>query len=282
LFSFKGTDAMSGEMICGGDAEVLVEYVDATDRTKQEIFRRVFEVIRNREKAHFLTDVSIPVGGKGQVNHLLVEEGKEPLGGFPGDEAAIKAMPEARLLKPTQFLQAPGSDHPFLFEWLRPTGTVFIFGAGHVGECVAHLAAYVDFRVVILDDRADFASPERIPDADRVIVLDSFDRAVADLGIAEDSYVVIVTRGHAHDRSVLAQALRTPAAYIGMIGSRRKTNLIFEAMLQEGFTREDIQRVHAPIGLPIGGETPQEIGVSIISELVQIRHRRVELDTLGA
>ncbi len=110
---------------------------------------------------------------------------------------------------------------------------------------------------------------ERVPDAHQITVLDSFDDTLKDLGVDEDSYLVIVTRGHAHDKTVLEQALRTPARYIGMIGSRRKTKLIFESLLAQGFSQEDIQRVSAPIGLPIGGETPEEIGVSIIAQMVQ-------------
>ena len=149
-----------------------------------------------------------------------------------------------------------------------------------MGECVAHMAAYVDFRVVILDDRAEFASVERIPDADNIVVVESFDRGVHELGIDEDGYVVIVTRGHAHDKTVLAEALKTEAGYIGMIGSRRKTGLIYKALLEEGFNREDLERVHAPIGLPIGGETPQEIAVSIIAEMIQIRNRKDRLKSL--
>ena len=98
----------------------------------------------------------------------------------------------------------------------------------------------------------------------------------------EDSYVVIVTRGHSHDRIALAEALKTKARYIGVIGSRRKHEIVFQALLGQGFTREDIGRVHAPIGVPIGGETPEEIGVSIVAQMIQIRNRKDQLKHLGA
>jgi len=281
FFSFKGKDAHSDEMICGGDAEVLVEYVRVNDKTREKIFRRLLHITRERRSAYLFTDLAIPLNGQGSVNHLLVEDQGTRTGGFPGDDLAVGIMPEPRLLKPSQVLEIPGSDHPVFLEWIRPAGTAYIFGAGHVGECVAHLAAYVNFRVVILDDRSDFASPERIPDADQVVVLDSFRTAFQNLNTDEDSYLVVVTRGHAHDKTVLEQALRTNVAYIGMIGSRRKSRLILEALLQEGFSREDLQRVHAPIGLPIGGETPQEIAVSIVAEMVQIRNQKDRLKGLG-
>jgi xanthine dehydrogenase accessory factor len=279
-FSFQGIDAHSLEMICGGDAEVVLEYVDPADKTKEAVFRRLLAMVRGRKQGLFFTDVPIPAGGVGDVGHLLIEPEEERLGGFPNDEAAVEAVPPKRLLRSSQLLDPPGSDHPVFLEWLRPKGSVFIFGAGHVGECVAHMAAFVDFRVVVVDDRSDFASVERIPDADEIVVLESFDNALDALGVDEDGYLVIVTRGHAHDKSVLAQALRTDAGYIGMIGSRRKTGLIFKAILEEGFTREDLERVHAPIGLPIGGETPQEIAVSIIAEMIQIRNRKERLKSL--
>jgi xanthine dehydrogenase accessory factor len=100
--------------------------------------------------------------------------------------------------------------------------------------------------------------------------------------VDEESFVVIVTRGHSHDRTVLAQTVRTTAGYIGMIGSRRKNRIVFERLLSDGFTREEIERVHAPIGLAIGGETPEEIGLAIVGEMIQIRNRKDQLKHLGA
>lgn len=280
LFSFKGEDTSSAEMICGGDAEVIVEFVSAKDKELEELLRRVLAVSLERGSGFLLTDVAMPLPGEGRPAHLFLDERNNRVGGFPGEEQVLAALPPTRLLKPAQLLSLPDRAFPVFLEWLHPTGTVYIFGAGHVGECVAHLSAYVDFKAVVLDDRADFASPERVPDADRIVVVDSFHQSFEELTVDEDSYVVIVTRGHAHDKTVLSQALRSKAGYIGMIGSRRKTKLIFEALLQEGFSQEDIQRVHAPIGLPIGGETPQEIAVSIIAEMIQIRNRKEDLRTL--
>jgi xanthine dehydrogenase accessory factor len=275
LFCFTGKDASALEMICGGEAEVLVEFVDGKDSGSAEVYRLLESITASRASGYALTLLEMPLEGNQTepVKHLVVDGSGRHAGFFPGCDAAMKALPEARLLKQAQLLEVPGSPHPVLLEWLHPTATVYIFGSGHVGICVAHLAAYVDFAVVMIDDRSDFASLQRVPEADRVVVLESFADAMADLPIDEDSFIVIVTRGHAHDKTVLAQALKTKAGYIGMIGSRRKTHLIFEALLAEGYTPDDIQRVHAPIGLPIGGETPQEIGISIIAEMLQVRHQ---------
>ena len=158
--------------------------------------------------------------------------------------------------------------------FVEPTfvpGTVFLFGAGHVSQQVADLAARVNFRTVVLDDREEFANPQRFPKADQIVVPSSFEQAFAGLEIDSDSYVVIVTRGHLHDKTVLERALRTKAGYIGMIGSRRKRDMLYQALLSEGFTREDIDRVCCPIGLNIGGDTPEEIAVSIVAQLIKVR-----------
>jgi xanthine dehydrogenase accessory factor len=271
-------------MICGGEAEVLIEFVPAGDKLLEEIIGRVLTLSTNRTPGYLFTYMSVPSGGQitGPVEHLLVEEHGAAIGNIPEEEHLLKMMPDRRLLKPCQILEAQELEYPVLLEWLRPRGTVFIFGAGHVGVSVAHLASYVNFRVVVLDDRADFASTERIPDAEHVIILTSFDNAFLDLVVDEESFIVIVTRGHSHDRTVLAQALRTTAGYIGMIGSRRKNKIVFERLLGDGFTREDIERVHAPIGLSIGGETPEEIGIAIVGEMIQIRNRKDQLKHLGA
>jgi len=148
---------------------------------------------------------------------------------------------------------------------------VYLFGAGHVSRPVAELAAMVDFRTIVLDDREEFANNERFPKADQIVVLPSYDDVFAGLEIGGDSYLVIVTRGHLHDKTVLEQSLRTDAGYVGMIGSRRKQRLVYDELLGKGFCEDDLNRVHNPIGLDIAAETPEEIAVSIVAELIAAR-----------
>ncbi len=257
---------------------------DVSDEKQYAIFSRLLALAKGQESAFLLTPLTLPVGAAmpGTMPHLLLDAAGTRSGGFPGDLAAMECIPEVRFLKPAQVLTVPGGEHPVLLEWLHPAKTVYIFGGGHVGVCVAHLADYVHFRVVALDDREEFVSRERFPSADERIALESFPTAFSHLHMDQDSYVVIVTRGHSHDRTILAQALRTDASYIGMIGSKRKNHLIFQALLREGFTAEDLQRVHAPIGLPIGGETPEEIGVSIVAEMIQARNLQDQSKKMGA
>lgn len=279
LFSFTGKDTESTQMICGGQTQVLVEYVKASDHDARKVFSHLVSMTKARQIGFLFTSVDMDVGSErlGTIQHLLVDDQGTRIGGLPLADAALAAVPPERLRKPAQLIDVAGSNYPVFLEWLRPRGTVYVFGAGHVGVCVAHLAAYVDFRVAIIDDRPEFAHEQNVPEADEITVIDSFDEYFATAGLDEDSYVVIVTRGHAHDKAVLGHALRTTAGYVGMIGSRRKINLIYQALLMEGFAREDLERVHAPIGLPIGGETPQEIGVSIVSEMVQVRSRKDQI-----
>jgi xanthine dehydrogenase accessory factor len=132
----------------------------------------------------------------------------------------------------------------------------------------------VGFRVWVLDDREAFANPERFPDAHQLKVLDGFERAFEDLEVTADSYVIIFTRGHLHDKIVLTRALATDAGYIGMIGSRRKRNAIYDALRAEGIPQAEIERVHCPIGLAIGAETPEEIAVSIVAEMISHRSKK--------
>ncbi|MFP4348583.1 MAG: xanthine dehydrogenase accessory protein XdhC [Desulfococcaceae bacterium] len=172
----------------------------------------------------------------------------------------IEATPENR----EKFKQS-------LEESRRLHKTAFLFGAGHVSRQLAKLTQMVGFRTVVLDDRSEFANRDRFPGVDQVHVLDRFENTFSGLSTDSNSFIVILTRGHSHDRTVLAQALRTQAGYIGMIGSHRKRDTIYRSLRDEGFTTADLDRVHCPIGLDIGGETPEEIAVSIVAEMIEVR-----------
>jgi xanthine dehydrogenase accessory factor len=161
-------------------------------------------------------------------------------------------------------------------EPLASEPVVYVFGGGHVSLQIVPLAARVGFKVVVVDDRAEFADPHNFPEAWKVHQY-PFEDVLDKFPVDESSYFVIVTRGHIHDKTVLTQALRIPAKYIGMIGSRRKRNMIYDALLKEGFTKDDMDRVHAPIGLDIGAETPEEIAVSIVGELIKVRAEHEEV-----
>jgi len=150
-------------------------------------------------------------------------------------------------------------------------GTVYIFGAGHCGEKLAHVLYTVGFNTVVIDDRAEFANAERFPEADEILVPKSMDIPFGNIAFNTESYIVIVTRGHAQDELVLRGALRTEVGYIGMIGSKKKRDSIYARLLADGYMQSDIDRVTSPIGIPIEADTPEEIAVSIAAELIKLR-----------
>lgn len=165
-------------------------------------------------------------------------------------------------------IEGVGSFELYL-EVRRPIRELVVVGAGHVAQPMAHLGAVLGYRVIVLDDRPDFATRERFPDAHR-LVRASFSDPFADVPLHERSHLLLVTRGHKYDYDCLVRALHMdPApAYIGMIGSRRRVRATFVQLVDEGFTREDLTRIHAPVGLDIGAETPEEIAVAVAAELV--------------
>jgi xanthine dehydrogenase accessory factor len=155
-------------------------------------------------------------------------------------------------------------------EPILPPASLYVFGAGHVSVSLYKAARGLSFDVTVVDDRESYANRERFPDA-REVIAEDFDTAMGRLTLDESAYVVIVTRGHRDDMRVLRWAVQTPAKYIGMIGSRRKTIRIFEELTKEGIPEKLFARVHAPIGLDIGAITPEEIGISIAAELIAVR-----------
>ena len=163
-----------------------------------------------------------------------------------------------------------GGTLEIFIEPVLPPAELYIFGAGHVAASLYKVARIAGFDITVVDDREVYASRERFPEAQEVIAED-FDKVTSRLQPSESSYIVIVTRGHRDDMRVLRWAVQTPARYIGMIGSKRKTITIFKELQKEGLAPELFDRVHAPVGLDIGAITPEEIAVAITAELIAKR-----------
>lgn len=172
-------------------------------------------------------------------------------------------MAEALGLEPSTRLQV-------FVEVAQPPPTLLVVGAGHIGRPVSRMGKELGFSVAVLDDRAEFASRERFPEADQVIVGD-FGEVLRRFPITASTYVVLVTRGHLEDERALRQVIGSSAAYVGMIGSRRRVRAVLDRLDREGVSREQIRRVYSPIGLEIGAETPEEIAVSILAEVIHVR-----------
>jgi xanthine dehydrogenase accessory factor len=155
-------------------------------------------------------------------------------------------------------------------EPIEGTPVLCLFGAGHVAQPLARMAKACGFRVELADDRVKFANPERFPEADLVVV-DSFAAAAEKMTLGANSYAVVVTRGHKGDGEALRAALGRGLRFVGLLGSRPKVVHIFAALEKRGVSREALARVHAPMGLEIGAQTPDEIAVSILSEMIAVR-----------
>ena len=163
-----------------------------------------------------------------------------------------------------------GGDMEIFVEPILQEPRLFIFGGGHIALALSKMARLVGFRIIVVDDRPEFASAERFPEAERTIAAD-FSEAFSTLNVDSSSYIVIVTHAHAGDEVVLERALETEARYIGMIGSRRKNSVVFDNLRARGVPQASIDRTHAPIGLPIHAWTSEEIAVSILAEIVKVR-----------
>ncbi len=162
-------------------------------------------------------------------------------------------------------------------EPVMPIPQLYLFGAGHVSLHVYKIARLAGFDVSVIDDRDAYANRDRFPEA-REIRANDFEKSCAQLSLNENSYLVIVTRGHRDDMRVLRWAVTTRARYIGMIGSKRKVIEIWKELERDGVARDKLERVHAPVGLDIGAITPEEIAVAIVAELIAVR-RQVDATT---
>jgi xanthine dehydrogenase accessory factor len=151
-----------------------------------------------------------------------------------------------------------------------PQPTAFIFGGGHVSKSLSKVAALAGFSTVIVDNREAFANKERFPEAEATYA-EEYEDVFPKLPITSSSYLIIVTRGHRDDMRVLRWAVTTQAKYIAMIGSKRKTISVVHELEAEGFARESFERIFAPMGLEIGAESPEEIAISVVAEMIAVR-----------
>ncbi|BCV22442.1 XdhC family protein [Moorella sp. Hama-1] len=212
-------------------------------------------------------------GGRGYETGKLAGERSEPgLEGLAGAMAEVAPAVLAERRPQLTTLEIGDGRVTLFLEPVSPEPEVLILGGGHVGQQVAALAGLAGYRVTVVDDRPDFANEQLFPAAARVICA-PFTAALQELKINPSTFIVIVTRGHRYDYECLRAVIQAPAAYIGMIGSRRRIQGVRERLLAEGINQEALARVHAPIGLDIGAETPAEIAISILAEIIRVYRR---------
>lgn len=245
-FIYEYTLTMEGSaelgMICGGTCTILYQYLSASDLP---LVQEVLGVIASKEQYWLL---------------LPVLEGK------------LQILQGASEIQGNGLIEIDGTQ--YYAERFNFDGKVYIFGGGHLAQEVVPVLSHLGFRCVVLDDRAEFSKPELFTGAEEVLCVDFKDLANA-VQITKNDYVAVMTRGHLHDADVERFVLKTPAHYIGVVGSRRKAKLTRETLRGEGFSDEQLDRIITPIGLEIGSETPAEIAISIAAQFIQVRANRL-------
>ncbi len=264
VFDLSNRDAAGTDMICGGKLELFLEFIMA-DEENTTVFRTLLEAMTSGRRVTLVSSLDIDSDNR---RYVIDHQGctfhdKVPDGLF----AAVKQVRSST--SASTLIEYNGRE--YLISYFAIGGNVFLVGAGHVAACTAEAAARVGFRVIVVDDRIEFANRERFPLADEIKVIPSFTDCFKGYDLDGDSYLVIVTRGHMHDMEVLDQALRTKAGYIGMIGSRKKRNAIYAHLMDKGITEAQLEQVRCPIGMAIEADTPEEIAVSIVGELIYQR-----------
>lgn len=267
-YSLKGKDADASGMICGGSVDILMEPLHHTDRAVVSFFEAVKQHILSGVPGSYVSLVNTNEDDSpGTGARLFVGIDGKAFGSLSGKMPSPDEL--ARIDSP-RLLGCPETRRIFFVDPLERKPGLLIFGAGHISTCLAPMAKKMGFRIIIADDRAEYANSDRFPDADEIHVM-QFELAVRRIQTSYNTYIAVATRGHIHDRIVLETMLHRPHAYLGMIGSVNKRDVIYNTLLKNGFSQEILSAVHAPIGLNIGAETPEEIAVSIIAEIIRFR-----------
>ena len=247
------------------------------------IFREVARALESGEAVMAATVLVGPEGGVATGTKMLVRLDGSTMGGLDGGpiEAAVRAeAPEAfrRHGVETLFVAPDGArlsrqeaanrpSYKVMLEVHERPARLLIIGGGHIGKALAVIGNLCGFSVEVVDDRAEYANQERFPEADRVTA-GRFDEVLQGYPIDGNTYIVCVTRGHRHDEMSLALVVDSPAAYVGMIGSKRRVAAVLQHLVEDGAEAEHVARVRTPIGLDIGAETPEEIAVAIMAEII--------------
>ncbi len=256
-------------MICGGRVELYFEPILPEDDAI-EFFKTIYQLLQSGGSGTLVTLIRDEADALAPDNRMLVKKDSRIFGTIPSvklPEQAIRA----------HLLEEKETDRTLFLEPVIQNPELLLFGGGHISTFVAPLAKTIGFQVSVFDDLSDFANRKRFPEADEIHNM-SYQDAFAKITITKSSYIVIVTRGHMGDKDVLELALKSPVspAYVGMIGSIRKRDTIYKALMDSGTSRQKLTGVHSPIGLNIGAQTPEEIAVSIIAEIIQIKASRAK------
>ena len=260
-------------LVCGGTMYFFIEPL----RDPQEFLLYGREVMGAYESGNPVSVATVVRADSGRgtlgAKILLREDGSTygSLGDSELDSLALEAARRVADLGTNEHVMTHYGAELFVEGFTTPP-TLVLMGGGHVSKATYALARLLGFRIYVVDDRPQFANKERFPEAEETIVVPDYTKGLDQIPINANTFIVIATRGHWFDDLALEAAVRTPAKYVGLLGSRRKTILIYQRLVQLGISPERLKEVHAPVGLDIGGLTPDELAVSIMSEIIMFRH----------
>jgi xanthine dehydrogenase accessory factor len=266
------------EAICGGQISVLI---DTNLQNSLSVFKQIKESMIKRIPGTLITMVTVLNERSVAINRYWMTATEKPA--LPShfidkiEPAVMRMMSKSGKADYSELeLSVPGKEPSSIFflEPIFPPAQLIIAGAGHIGKELAHLAGRLNFQVTVIDDRSEYANFENIPDAEIIIVKD-IGEAMKELKKTENTYVVIVTRGHADDAAALRPCIGSALAYVGMIGSRNKIAAMRTSFIEKGWAREvEWDQIYAPVGIDIKSQTVEEIAVSIAAQLISIRNSR--------
>ncbi|HJS09188.1 MAG TPA: XdhC family protein [Pirellulales bacterium] len=265
-FRFSGASAALNDPVCGGTMRILI---DPTAARQRSAYIDASDAVRRRRRGVFLTTVKGHESPK--IAAQWISDSEVSTSNF---DAAALAMRTALAQGTAEFFNGQGqpeADLQGLARPVLPAARLLIAGGGHVGQALATQASLVGFEVIVVEDREKFADAALYPPG-VTTRFGQFTDALEEFPIDQDTYVAVVGRGHPVDMKALAACIDKPAAYLGMMGSRRKVALVRKALLESGqATEEQFARVYAPIGMNIGAETVPEVAASIVAQLVAVR-----------
>jgi xanthine dehydrogenase accessory factor len=258
-------------LVCGGTMYFYLEPVWEPSEFLS-LGAELLNAYEGGDPVSLATVVNVPKGGTNLGAKLLLRLNGSVSGSLGSPELDAQATEIARQVADVGNAQSltTGDGTEVFVEGFTTPPTLVMVGGGHVGKATADLAHMLGYRVFVVDDRPEFANAERFPYAEQIVVA-PYDRWSNRLSINVNSYIVAATRGHRFDDMALESALATRARYIGLLGSRRKTLMIYQRLTRHGIPVDRLKQVHAPIGLNIGALTPEELAVSIMSEIIMVR-----------
>ncbi|HHT9110964.1 MAG TPA: XdhC family protein, partial [Candidatus Brocadiaceae bacterium] len=255
-------------MVCGGTMYFFLDPILKPDYFKPFI-TEIVQAYRGDSPVVLATVVNISHSQSNLGSKLLIKENGSTQGSLGDPETDHEASAIGSAIASyggNKIFQTRDGKEIFVEGYTSPP-TIVLMGGGHVSKAVSMLAATLEFRIYVIDDRPEFASKERFPEAADVVVAD-FDKGLEKIPINPNTYIVVATRGHRYDDMALSAAVQTRARFIGLMGSKRKTLEIYKSLIQTNVPLERLQEVHAPIGLNIGARTPEELAISIMAEIV--------------